>query len=121
MTDTIPFDTVITRAIDALRRQMLDDGSIGQYLLALLMVKYASDLTSVLHASSSGSFVIADNARLNHLLQNATQPGNANRIEDALLQVEKANAALMSEEFRGPLFSHRDRDSSHDVNRTLGD
>lgn len=120
MTDTIPFDTVIFRAIDTLRRQMLDDGSIGQYLLALLMVKYASDFASVPHASSSRSFVVPDTARFDHLLQNARQPGNANRIEDALLQVEKANAALVGAELRGPLFSHNDRDSSHEVDRALG-
>lgn len=121
MKDTIPFNSVISRAIDTLCRQMLDDGSIGEYLLALLMVKYASDFASVSHASSSGSFLVPDTARFDHLLQNARQPGNANRIEDALLQVEKANAALVSEELRGPLFSHRDRDSSHEVNRALGD
>jgi type I restriction enzyme M protein len=118
MTDTIPLDTAISRAIDTLRRQMLDNGSIGQYLLALLMVKYASDFAWVSH---SGFFVVPDTARFDHLLQNARQPGNANRIEDALLQVEKANTALASEELRGPQFSHRDRDSSHEINRALGD
>jgi type I restriction enzyme M protein len=121
MTDAIPFDTIIARAIDALRRQLLDDGSIGQYIFAVLMVKYASDLASVLPANPSGSFVIADTVRFDHLLQNATQAGNAGRIEDALLQVEKTNAALVSKDLCGPLFSHRDRDSSHEVNRALGD
>lgn len=118
--DTIPLDTIIARAIDALRKQLLDDGSIGQYLLALLMVKHASDLSSVSRASSSESFIVAHTTHFDHLLQNATQSGNASRIEDALLQVEKANAALVSEELRGPLFSHGDRDSSHAVDRALG-
>ena len=118
---TIPFNTVISRTIDTLCRQMLDNGSIGQYLLALLMVKYASDLASVSHISSSGCCVVPDTAHFDHLLQNARQPGNANRIEDALLHVEKENAARVGEELRGPLFSHRERDSSHEVNRALGD
>jgi type I restriction enzyme M protein len=86
-----------------------------------MTVKYASDLALVSQASSSGSFVVPDTARFDYLLQNAGQPKNADRIEDALLQVEKANSALVGEELRGPLFSHRDRDSSLEMNRAFGD
>jgi type I restriction enzyme M protein len=120
MRDAIPFDTVISRAIDRLRGQMLDDGSIGQYLLALLIVKYASDFAPLSHASSSVSLFVPDTARFEHLLQNARQPGNANRIEDALLRVEMGNAALVGKELRGSLFRHKNGDSSHEINRALG-
>jgi type I restriction enzyme M protein len=107
MTDTISFDTIISRAIDTLRKGMLDDGSIGHYLFALLMVKYASD-------------VVPDRARFDYLVQNAKQPGNASRIEDALLQVEKARAAVIGAELSSPLFSLKHRDSSPEANQSLG-
>jgi type I restriction enzyme M protein len=119
--DSLPFRDVVLRAVEQLRKTALDDGSIGEYLLALLLLRYASDATSSARADLPTSLAVPEAARFSRLLERTTQPDNAKRVEDALSQLAKANPGRLAGQLRGRLSARKGGDDSSGMNRVLGE
>lgn len=75
--------------------KVLDIRAAGEVVLALLLLKHASDIEQNRVVGASRHFVVPPSANFEAMLRDADQPHNARRLERALRELELANKPLL--------------------------
>lgn len=76
-------------------RKVLDTRAAGEFALALLVLKHASDIEQKRVVDASQHFVVPPSASFDAILSAADKPHNARRLESALCELERANKPLL--------------------------
>lgn len=110
MTSVIRVESVLFEAAATLR-EVADAGTCGQWLLALLFIRYVTDSLPSQPHGKPGRFVVPNEANLAYLVLKCDEPGNAARLDAALKALSAANGEV-GDLFGGVKFSSGARDES---------
>jgi type I restriction enzyme M protein len=86
-------EIALFKAADALRG-VADARLYGQWMLALLFIKYATDALPEDPLEKPARFVVPDAARFDYLALRSDEPDNAARLDQALAQLTAANSEV---------------------------
>lgn len=111
MTSPREVEEVLFEAAAALRG-VTDARSSGQWLLALLFIKYVTDSLPAEPHEKPGRFVVPAEANFAYLIRKCDEPGNATRLDAALKALSAANAEVRELLVAGIKFSSGARDES---------
>jgi type I restriction enzyme M protein len=89
-------------------------------VLALFFLRYVFDVERDRPLNAPPRFVVPNNARLDALVENSKKPGNAARIESALLALERSNPNTMNNLFAESKLDAIVAHKSETVDRALG-
>ena len=106
MTRSLEIDMALWASSDALRG-VVEPHTFGKCALAILFLKYVSDVASDQPRSTPQRFVLPACADFQSLLENRRLPGNGARIDAALSELQRANPEKFGGLFADVRFSPR--------------
>jgi type I restriction enzyme M protein len=94
MTDAFGLGSLLWNIAGELRK-VLDTRAVGEFTLALLVLKHASDIAQNRVVGATHRFVVPPSTSFDAILCDADKPDNARRLESALSELERANMPLL--------------------------
>ncbi len=94
MSDTSALISVLWELAGELRKVM-DARAAGEFALALLVLKHASETEQNRSVGATQSLVVPSSANFDAILIEADKPENVRRLETALSELERANAPAL--------------------------
>ena len=120
MTSSMHVERVLWEAADALR-DVVEVRLIGEWMLALLFIKYVADARPVDAGDKPARFVVPDSANFYTLLKRCHEPGNAARLDAALALLAGANPKDVADLFADVKFVSGPNVDNPKLDRALGE